>query len=333
MIIYGMMIKFFFKYGFCCVILMAMLVVANAQNNTKMTIEQYIAKYKDIAIADMKEYRIPASITLAQGIIESSWGNSDLAVIANNHFGIKCHDDWKGDTFLKDDDKKDDCFRKYNNSDESFKDHSLFLTTRSRYAFLFELDITDYKGWAEGLKKAGYATNPKYPELLINLIEKYALNQYESAQPAIALVKNKDPKPVKVKDKVVTQEASGKRTILLNNRVKFIIARKNDTFLGLAAELGMGAWQFYRYNDMNKNDHIKEGQIVYLQPKRRRSSEFKQHLVKEGETLYNISQKYAVKTKHLQRLNPELSPDGDLNPGQIILLQKQGKGAKSLFKN
>jgi len=326
-----MFIKSFLKVGFCFLTLMFASLLAVAQGNAKMTIEQYIEKYKDIAIADMKEFKIPASITLAQGIIESSWGNSDLAVIANNHFGIKCHNDWKGATYLKDDDKKDDCFRKYNSSEESFKDHSLFLTTKSRYAFLFELDITDYKGWAEGLKKAGYATNPKYPELLINLIEKYTLNQYDASQPAVAIVKNKDPKPEKGKDKAVVKEISGKHTIMLNNKVKYIVARKNDTFLGLASELGMGAWQFYRYNDMNKNDHIKEGQIIYLQPKRRRSLEFKQHTVKEGETLHDISQKYAVKIKHLHRLNPELSPDGDLNSGQVILLQKQGRGVKSLF--
>jgi len=300
-----------------------------AQNNAKMTIEQYIAAYKDIAIADMKDYRIPASITLSQGILESSWGNSDLAVKANNHFGIKCHEDWQGDTYLKDDDKKNDCFRKYQNAVESYKDHSLFLTTRNRYAFLFQLDITDYKGWANGLKKAGYATNPKYPELLINLIEKYSLNQYDTVKQFITVaVAVKDPKPVKIKETPAIPEAIGKRNILSNNRVKYIIARKNDSFLTLAVELKMGAWQLYRYNEMNKNDHISEGQILYLQPKRRCSKEFQKHIAKEGETLYEISQKYAVKTKHLHRLNPDLHPDGDIVTGQVIWLQKHEGSVK-----
>ena len=316
------MIKSYFKNAVFFLVLLTMLSEVCAQNNTKLTIEQYIEIYKDLAIAHMKEYRIPASITLAQAIIESSWGNSDLAVIANNHFGIKCHDDWTGPTFLKDDDKKNDCFRKYNNPDESFKDHSVFLSTKTRYASLFQLEITDYKGWACGLKKCGYATNPKYPELLTNLIEKYALNKYDTAQPLIVEKVKKELKPVKVSVKPIVFESSGKREIFLNNGVKYFLARNGDSFLKLASEFNMGAWQFYKYNEMNKNDHIKQGQKIYLQPKRRRSKEFKKHTVKEGETLYDISQQYAVKTRHLHRLNPDLHPDGDITPGQVIWLQK-----------
>jgi len=315
------MLKTFIKSVFWGFVLIALISDGNAQSNSKLTIEQYIAIYKDVAIAHMKEYKIPASITLAQGIIESSWGNSDLAVIANNHFGIKCHDDWTGETFLKDDDGKNDCFRKYKNADESFKDHSIFLTTKKRYASLFTLDITDYKGWANGLKKCGYATNPKYPELLINLIERFSLNQYDKAQPLI-VEKVKTQKPVKEIVKPVVKEKPGIREVFLNNGVKYIIARKEDSFLSLASELNMGAWQLYKYNEMSKNDHLKEGQRVYLQPKRRRSTEHKNHIVKEGETLYDISQQYAVKTRHLHRLNPDLHPDGDITPGQVIWLQR-----------
>ncbi|MCW3122512.1 MAG: Mannosyl-glycoprotein endo-beta-N-acetylglucosamidase [Flavipsychrobacter sp.] len=144
----------------------------------KNSTEEYIAFYKNTAIRQMRKYGIPASIILAQGILESSNGNSDLARYANNHFGIKCTNEWNGKTYYKDDDKPDECFRKYTDADASFRDHSEFLK-RSKYASLFNLKSTDYKGWAKGLKKCGYATNPKYPELLINLIERYKLQQYD----------------------------------------------------------------------------------------------------------------------------------------------------------
>jgi len=139
----------------------------------------YIAKYKDVAIIEMNRYGIPASITLAQGILESGNGQSRLAVEGLNHFGIKCHENWNGETILEDDDKKGECFRKYDKVSESYRDHSLFLTERGRYSFLFEYKKTNYKAWAKGLKKAGYATNPKYPQLLIDLIEKHNLNKYD----------------------------------------------------------------------------------------------------------------------------------------------------------
>ncbi len=139
----------------------------------------YIDKFCKTAIREMYQYRIPASITLAQGILESGSGSSDLATVANNHFGIKCTSDYVGDTFLKDDDKKDDCFRVYVDAESSYRDHSLFLVYRSRYAFLFNYWIRDYKAWAIGLKKAGYATNPNYPQLLIDVIEKYKLYEYD----------------------------------------------------------------------------------------------------------------------------------------------------------
>src|SRR5690554_3598172 len=149
-----------------------------AGNTPKISLEKYIETWKDVAISLMHSHGVPASITLAQGILESGFGNSDLAVKANNHFGIKCHD-WKGESFLKDDDKRNECFRKYKNAAQSFEDHSHFLTGRSRYAFLFDLDVTDYKGWAKGLKQAGYATNPSYDKRLIDLIERYDLDQYD----------------------------------------------------------------------------------------------------------------------------------------------------------
>lgn len=153
-------------------------IAAQKPTGSKFTAEDYIRMYEKLAIRQMKKHGIPASITLAQGILESANGNSDLARNANNHFGIKCTTDWGGKSYYKDDDEPNSCFRKYPNVESSYEDHSDFLK-RKRYAALFSLKRTDYKGWAHGLKKAGYATNPKYPELLINLIERYSLYKYD----------------------------------------------------------------------------------------------------------------------------------------------------------
>jgi flagellum-specific peptidoglycan hydrolase FlgJ len=161
------------KYFFTLVILFSS--IFSIADNTSA----YIKKYRKIAIKEMRNYRIPASITLAQAILESGSGQSKLAKNGRNHFGIKCTSDWNGRTILEDDDKKDECFRKYRKAKHSFRDHSEFLANKKRYAFLFELDKRDYKAWANGLKKAGYATNPNYPTLLINLIEKYNLEKYD----------------------------------------------------------------------------------------------------------------------------------------------------------
>ena len=150
-------------------------VCANAQSKT----ENYISKYSSAAVDEMERYGIPASITLAQGILESGNGESRLAVEGKNHFGIKCHSNWNGETIIEDDDEKGECFRKYDKVADSYRDHSLFLTERGRYSFLFEYSKIDYKKWAKGLKKAGYATNPKYPTLLIDLIERYDLSRFD----------------------------------------------------------------------------------------------------------------------------------------------------------
>jgi len=303
-----------------------LLLKLTAQTNTtgRISVEQYIETYKDVAVAHMHTYGIPASIKLAQGILESAFGNSELAVNANNHFGIKCHN-WQGETYHKDDDEKDECFRKYNDPLSSFVDHSEFLTTRARYASLFELDITDYKAWARGLRAAGYATNPRYPELLINIIERNKLYEFDNkktAQTSVA-VKEKPAKdvvkPKEIKPAVVSTK---KREIKLNNRIKYIAARTGDTPESIAAELEMGAWQIYRYNELERGAKLKENQTVYLQPKRRRSFEHDMHIVIKGETLYDISQKYGVKMRHLLRLNPDMHPDGIVNQGQRVALKR-----------
>jgi len=283
----------------------------------KNTPDEYIALYKADAIREMQLFRVPASITLAQGMLESDNGNSALAVYANNHFGIKCHETWTGETYTQDDDTKDECFRKYGTVYESYVDHSEFLKTRPRYAFLFDLKMTDYVGWAKGLKSAGYATDPKYADRLIGLIEQYKLNQYdklEGLSPVAA-------EPQKTQGtKTVSANGMNRREVYLNNNRKFIIAKQGDTFMKLAQELETGVWVLYKYNDMNKDSALKPGQMVYIQPKRNRCAEEKCQ-VRPGETMHDISQKYGVKLKKLYQYN-HMEPGTEPKAGQIIYLRK-----------
>lgn len=268
----------------------------------KMTRPEYIEKYKDIAVREMIEHGIPASITLAQGILESDAGNSALAVYANNHFGIKCHAEWKGDTYIQDDDARNECFRKYREAEASFEDHSLFLKTRGRYAFLFELRKTDYKGWAEGLKEAGYATDKSYATRLIKLIEDYKLYQYDRMQElAVSGPVKKRPEPQPVKS--TTSPISASRKVYVNNQIKYVVIQDGDSYYKIAHDLDMRLWQLHRYNETGMQTCLQSGDVVYIQPKRRRSRKEKEHVVRYGETMYYISQLYGIKTKHLYRLN------------------------------
>lgn len=262
----------------------------------RITRSEYIDKYKDDAILEMHHSGVPASITLAQGILESGDGNSPLALYANNHFGIKCHTSWKGETFIMDDDEKNECFRKYNSAYESFKDHSEFLTSRSRYAALFELNITDYKGWARGLKEAGYATNPKYADLLIALIEKHELNRFDNYAkvPSKQLAKNKTSS--------ILAESKSKRVVKLRNNVKYTFVSAGDDVASIARDFNLNTWQIYKYNDLNKTDKLTDGEIIYLQPKRNKAAE-EFHTVKGGETMREIAQMHGVKLKQLYKKN------------------------------
>jgi LysM repeat protein len=287
---------------------------------TLMLAEQYIQAYKDGAIAEMHKFGIPASITLAQGMLESANGNSDLAVSANNHFGIKCHNDWTGPTFIKDDDKKNECFRKYASVYDSFDDHSLFLTTHSRYAFLFELKTTDYKGWAHGLKQAGYATNPKYPDLLINLIERYELYKYDTDKLDKTVVAQK-PKPVPTEKKVAVAKGSKKAHVIHQMGIKkYIIIQKGDTFYSIAKETDKDVWQLYKYNNLTEKDALKPGENLFLQPKRNRAS-VPYHTVKEGETMQSISQYYGIKLKALHDKN-NMTVGDKPKVGTVLYMQK-----------
>ena len=299
-----------------------------AFSQDRLTAEDYINRYKNDAIKDMLKMQVPASITLAQGMYESENGNSDLARIANNHFGIKCHTDWSGDSYHKDDDAKDECFRKYKSVLESFDDHSLFLRSRDRYAFLFEYKITDYKSWAHGLKKAGYATNPSYAHKLIELIERYGLNELDIAKAAETPFAIKDPAPkmqpvtrdVVLSDTPATKNMEKRKAKIEvkpythyaeENNVKYVIAKSGDSWISIAKENEMMLWQVLKYNDAEKNDPIREGTIVYIKPKRN-SAKQSYHIVQPGQTMRDISQLYAVKLNALYKKNqlePGISPE------------------------
>ncbi len=282
----------------------------------KSTPADYIEKYKDDAVREMQMYKVPASVTLAQGMLESDNGNSALAVYANNHFGIKCHTDWTGDTYTADDDENNECFRKYASVYESFVDHSKFLKNRDRYAALFDLRVTDYKGWAKGLKAAGYATDPRYAERLVDIIERYKLYAYDREE-AIPIVTSN---PKNVGNNGITTTTSSRREVALNNKVKYIIVKPGDSFMKIAKELDMGVWQLYKYNDLDKNAVLTPGQLLYIQPKKKRSKE-PAHVVKPGETVYDISQQYGVKVKSIYKFN-HLPVGSQPKPGEKIVLKK-----------
>lgn len=290
--------------------------------------EEYIEVWKEEAVRQMKMYAIPASITLAQGVLESGNGNSELAKKSNNHFGIKCHASWEGGRTYHDDDEKGECFRVYENAKESYEDHSKFLL-RDRYAMLFELDLDDYKGWAKGLKKCGYATNPKYPELLITIIERHGLNELDDLDYQIEESVAANDKPKKDSERKVRNVSGhrGRNIMTTENGIQYVLAKSGDEMHQLAKELDMMPWQFRSYNEVSKNHKFKKGDVIYLQPKKSRASE-QWHVVQKGETLWSIAQKHGMKSKALAKKNG-LEQGAALRPGQKLSLQwkltKEGK--------
>lgn len=290
-----------------------------ADTGPKTSRQQYIEQWKDVAIEQMHQYGIPASIKLAQGILESADGNSMLARKANNHFGIKCHG-WNGPGVYKDDDAKNECFRKYRNARESFDDHSEFLM-KPRYADLFRLKPTDYKGWAHGLKKAGYATNPKYPQLLIRIIEENNLHQYDKQTKGRRPAVDRGPKPDSGNDAPVIEYTVGYREMITDNNVKFVFAKSGDTYQSVADAMNLHKWQLLKYNDADKNRTLAEGERVYIKPKRNKAKGTDHHIVQEGQTLREISQLHAVKLKRLMKYN-DLPENPALHQGQKVKLRR-----------
>lgn len=273
-----------------------------AQPPQRQTTEEYIEKYRDLAVAEMHRTGIPASITLAQGILESGSGNSRLAKEGNNHFGIKCHKGWTGHTIHEDDDALNECFRKYPSAYDSYIDHSEFLMTRSRYAFIFEYERTDYKNWAKGLKKAGYATNPKYAPILIGLIERYNLQQFDLAPPVDPepiLAENGEEEDPKKKENRVKKYRTG---IFMTNRIETVFMQPGQTLASIAEQQEKRLSRLERYNDVDEGYELKPGMKVFLQPKRNNGPN-DYHRVKDGETLFSISQMYGVKMKHMLKNN------------------------------
>lgn len=286
----------------------------------------YILKYKDAAIAQMSSSGIPASITLAQACLESGFGTSTLAREGNNHFGIKCHD-YNGKKMYIDDDVKNDCFRVYDRVEDSFQDHSDFLRFRSRYAFLFDLDPTDYKGWAYGLKAAGYATDPQYANRLIDLIERYNLQQYDTVvsqdELPVTPVVAKLPEQVELKESSPLYKIALQREILKRNKVMFVVANGYETLYSIAREFNLFKWEVLRFNDESKDRLLQDGETVYIEAKKKQADKYlDKHVVEEGETMHEISQQYAVKLKYLYKYNPDIPKGSEPAPGSIINLRK-----------
>ncbi len=282
-----------------------------AQMKWNQAYQTYVNQYKDLAIEQMLRYRIPASITLAQGLFESRAGLSDLVRQGNNHFGIKCHTSWTGARQYHDDDARGECFRVYQDAKESYEDHSKFLAKQPRYASLFELSTTDYKGWARGLKRCGYATNPQYANKLIQIIELYKLFDYDKAKRYDRFMAEHSGT-----DQPVNAEGL-LHPIRMFNENYYLKARKGDTFKSIGKEVGISWRKLAKYNERDKHDILQEGDIIYLKKKKRKApKEFKNipHIVKPGESMYSIAQKYGIRLERLYKMN-SLGPDYQIYPG------------------
>jgi LysM repeat protein len=288
---------------------------------TKMTVVQYINQYSAFAVDEMYRSKIPASITLAQGILESGNGNSRLAREANNHFGIKCKNTWTGKTMYEDDDAPQECFRKYDAAIDSYRDHSNFLMKNTRYAFLFDLEPTDYKSWAHGLKKAGYATNPQYADLLITFIERHKLDRFDGTK--LSEEENRELK----EEKAEIVKSYGKE--FENNGVPAIRAKKGESFAQIALDYDIKVYQLYRFNDLTKEINCKEGDTIYLKAKKTKTDSL-YHTVAVGQTLFWISQRYAIRLDKLLERN--LLKDGqEPAAGEQIYLRNKRDIAPKLF--
>lgn len=289
----------------------------------------YIDKYSKIAVSEMKRTGVPASITLAQGILESNAGLSALATKGNNHFGIKCHNDWKGRKMRVDDDARRECFRVYPNAEASFRDHSDFLRSNDRYKFLFDLRKTDYKGWARGLKKAGYATDPNYANKLITLIEDYELYKYDKG----VKVTVESPKEIETPKVIPAAEIDRKyresvrfslnRSIYEQNGVPFVYSIEGETYQSIASSNGLFLKEILKYNDLSEDRPLAPGTMVYLARKKSQGAHgvVKYVVNRDGETLYDISQRFGIRLAELQKMNILLL-NARLEEGDTVMLRK-----------
>lgn len=310
----------------------SVLTVRSQQNET---VRNYISTYKDLAMEEMKRTGVPAAIKLAQGIHETLAGTSKLVLKSNNHFGIKCKTGWTGESVSHDDDARGECFRKYPSAEDSYRDHSNFLKNSQRYAGLFQLDPTDYAGWANGLKKAGYATNPRYPLVLIKLIEDYNLQEYTLLALGKTPVKDTEAEKtyetesgkVKVPEKeqetpvvpvVKTNYPQGEFKI---NETRVVFARKGLSFLSLAQQYNIPLARIFDFNELPVTEALASDQLIFLQRKRKTGiDEF--YKVVPGESLYDIAQKQGIRLESLRELN-FLGPDDRPAPGENLNLRKK----------
>ena len=281
----------------------------------RLSIEEYIEQFKEIAINEMKRSGVPASITLAQGILESENGNSELVKKSNNHFGIKCKSTWSGESVTHDDDATGECFRAYTNAGDSYRDHSDFLKANKRYSSLFSLDPVDYEGWARGLKKAGYATNPRYPDLLIKYIQQYDLQQYSLAAlnqiPETDIAKKEEVKnvlpvvkidenPTALNMNTVTD--AGLDKIISINDTKCVLVKKGTSLLLVANKNNISLSKLMEFNDMTEEGILGKDQYVYLQ-KKSKTGDRELYIVQYGETIYDVAQKNGIQLKYLLEYN------------------------------
>lgn len=295
------------KFTFLLVFSLSALTVFS-QVKKNATYQDYIEKYKDIAVEQMRTYKIPASITLAQGILESGAGRSALSLRSNNHFGIKCGSSWKGKTTKHDDDKRNECFRVYSSAEESYVDHSKFLL-KARYTPLFQLNPLDYKGWARGLKACGYATSPVYAKKLIELIDTYELYLYDEDEYGVSR------RPVKYDEIKINIHK-----FFTNNDILCVKAIAGDTWESLSKELGVSSKKLLKFNEAESSVRINEGDLIYIQKKQKKADKkYKKnpwHKVKTGESMYSVAQLYGIRMKNLYKMNfksPDYTPrEGDL---------------------
>jgi len=300
-----------------------------AQN---MTPAEYVATYKDIAIREMKRMGIPAAISLAQGLLETENGNSDLVKKSNNHFGIKCKSSWNAETVSHDDDASGECFRAYKNAEDSYRDHSNFLRGNSRYDFLFKLDPRDYKGWAYGLRKAGYATNPHYPEILIKNIEDNNLQQYtlEAVDEVPVFDASKYKDDPEEKDNPVVEESTSQNvepsntnisepTKMTINGSRALLVSKGTSLLAIASQNNINLSRLLEINELNKDGILDKDQFIFLE-KKQKEGDRDYYIVQQDETLYDVAQKNGILLQSLYDFN-KISATDNIYPGTKILLR------------
>lgn len=284
---------------------------------------EYIQNYQVLAIKEMNRSGIPASIKMAQACLESDDGNSRLANISNNHFGIKCKSDWNGQYVLFDDDEKNECFRKYSTVEESYTDHTNFLLNNSRYAFLFSFSPTDYKSWAKGLKTAGYATDRHYPERLVKIIEEYELYRLDEKISPEELQVYEQKKIGQTFDNQLTINPYGSRKVEIINGLKTVVARDGDTFEIIAQEFGLKTWEIYRFNDYRSGYQPVENEVLYIQNKRYRAQKDQPtYVAGPDDTMHFISQRFGIRLRPLYSRNG-MKTGQKPQPGQVINLRER----------